>query len=326
MHTDIGGWAGDIFQDFGENPKHAVLNGLRGVHNGLFYTVTSRYPLGTNVFERDWDLLVVLDACRVDAMREVSPEFDFLGPVGSIWSVGSQSHEWLCKTFTRRYLAEIRKTAHISANPHAPPTFRDGVRPPRSLAIPLMWANWDVVDAADFRLFRGLSEYDLGYPATIDPRAVTDHAIDAGRTDGVERTVAHYFQPHRPYISAAYSEERPLTDVEDEPWEALRTGTATIDEVWELYLDNLRYVLNSVERLLQNYDADTVAITADHGDLFGEFGEYGHPSGFAHPSLKKVPWVETTAVDERTSTPTVETAPESSSVDVDDQLRRLGYL
>lgn len=42
-------------------------------------------------------------------------------------------------------------------------------------------------------------------------------------------------------------------------------------------------------------------ITADHGDLFGEFGQYGHPEGFVHPNLNQVPWVETTATDEETS-------------------------
>jgi hypothetical protein len=38
--------------------------------------------------------------------------------------------------------------------------------------------------------------------------------------------------------------------------------------VWEAYLDNLRYVLDNIEELLQNVDGKVV-ISADHGELFG---------------------------------------------------------
>jgi hypothetical protein len=99
-----------------------------------------------------------------------------------------------------------------------------------------------------------------------------------------------------------------------------------VAEVRELYLDNLRLALRSVERLLENTDAETVAITADHGELFGELGAYGHPEGVPHPNLKKVPWVETTATDERTSDPDVDIARQESGAEFEEQLRDLGYL
>lgn len=38
--------------------------------------VSSRFPFGTNVYEKDWDVLVLLDTCRVDALAEVSGEYD----------------------------------------------------------------------------------------------------------------------------------------------------------------------------------------------------------------------------------------------------------
>lgn len=72
---------------------------------------TSRYPIGRNVYERDWDLLVVLDTCRVDALREVSPEYDFIGEVDAVWSVGSATAEWTANTFTQSHLDKISKTA-----------------------------------------------------------------------------------------------------------------------------------------------------------------------------------------------------------------------
>ncbi|PSP48877.1 hypothetical protein BRC67_12005, partial [Halobacteriales archaeon QH_3_68_24] len=45
----------------------------------------------------------------------------------------------------------------------------------------------------------------------------------------------------------------------------------------EAYLDNLRIVLDEVAVLLENIDADTVAITTDHGEAFGERNFYRHP-------------------------------------------------
>jgi len=327
MHIDIRQWLSDLVRAPPGDRTYAALNAVRGLHNGLFYTVSSRYPLGTNIFEREWDLLVVLDACRVDAMEAVAPEYDFIESVDSIWSTGSSSHEWLCKTFTGDHIDEIRETIYLSSNPNAPPTFEDGVRPPRSYAIPLMWANWDVVDRNAFKLFKQIPkpDYEERY-ATLAPDVVTDHSIHAGRTHEFGRMVVHYFQPHRPYIADAHPEKRAVNDIEDQPWEAIRNGIATKGEVWDLYLDNLRLALDSVERLLANIDAERVVITADHGDLFGEFGMYGHPEGFLHPNLKKVPWVETTATDEKTSTPTIESEREESKRDVEKQLEELGYI
>lgn len=326
MHLDLENWTRDLATAISEGDSRQIMNAARGLHNGLFFTVTSRRPLGTNVFDRDWDLLIVLDACRVDAMREVAPEFDFIDGVDSIWSVGSASHEWICKTFTRKHIDRIAETVFVSTNPHVPKTFQEGAMPPATYSIPAMLANWNVVQEQDFQLLRHLHRHDYeDYFATIPADLVTDHSIQLGRTQDFGQMIVHYFQPHRPYIASAHAEERPVTDIENEPWDSIRNGAATRDEIWTLYLDNLRYVLRSVERLLDNVDAETVIITADHGDLFGEFGLYGHPEGFVHPNLKKVPWVETTATDHGESDPAVDVERQDSTVDVDERLRDLGY-
>lgn len=326
MHVDVKQWLDDLVHNAEDDWKYSIMNAARGVHNGAYFTITSRRPFGTNIFDREWDLLLVLDACRVDAMREVAPEYDFIDSVDSIWSVGSSSHEWLCKTFTRKHLDDIRNTIYLSTNPNTPPTFEEGKRPGLTYSIPLMWTDWDVVDEDDFQLLWQLPKADNEITEiTCPPDHVTDYAIHTGREHDFERMVVHYFQPHRPHMANAYLENRPLTENEVEPWDGLRSGKASKDEIWGQYLDNLRLALDSIERLLDNIDAENVVITADHGDLFGEFGAYGHPEGFPHKNLKKVPWVETTATDERTSTPSVDTESEQSERDVQKQLEKLGY-
>lgn len=47
----------------------------------------------TNVFEREWDILLVLDACRVDLLASVADEYEFVQGGRSIYSVGGTSPE-----------------------------------------------------------------------------------------------------------------------------------------------------------------------------------------------------------------------------------------
>lgn len=301
-------------------------------YSGVYLSLTSRYPLGTNVFERDWDVLVVLDACRVDALHEVAPEYDFLDGIGQIWSVGSTSFEWYAKTFTRPYRDILSSTALISANPFAERTLVHGERPPDH-AVPVEFPAWRTVsaDALDHleitrnhdRPFADISDKAPHSTTAQDPSYVTDRAIIAGRGPS-ERAVIHYFQPHRPFIQNLVRNGTKMTDVEDKPYEAGRRGQAEREDLWPLYLDNLRLVLDSVETLLQNVDG-TVALTADHGELFGELGQFGHFQSIPHPDLKRVPWVEMTATDERTRDPDEEFT-ETGSRDIEQQLEELGYL
>jgi hypothetical protein len=305
-----------------------IARSIRGAVNGPYYTLTTRYPLGTNIYDRDWDLLLVLDACRVDALEAVAPEYDFIEDVDSIWSVGSASHEWICKTFTNDYYNEISETALITSNPFFPQVFGEGTYPPKAYSIPLMWPDWDIVEQSAFKQFLHVHRHDFDdFFPEAPPQIMTDYAIQAGRTTDFDRMVVHYLQPHTPYIADAYEEQRPLTDVESDPWTAIEEGTASVSEVKELYLDNLRMVLDSIGLLLQNIDAEDVIITADHGELFGEFGLHGHPEGFVHPDLKKVPWATATATDHNEYTPDVdESRQDEITADTEQRLEQLGYL
>jgi glucan phosphoethanolaminetransferase (alkaline phosphatase superfamily) len=72
-------------------------------------------------------------------------------------------------------------------------------------------------------------------------------------------------------------------------------------------------------------DADKVIISADHGEMFGELGQFGHPESIPHPKLKKVPWVETTASDKKTRHPEKDFKL-SDDYDLEEKLINLGYL
>lgn len=94
-----------------------------------------------------------------------------------------------------------------------------------------------------------------------------------------------------------------MTPLEEEHIWLLQEGRVDYEDVWEAYLDNLRLVLDQVAILRKNIDAERIAITADHGEAFGELGVYGHPEAFPHPVSRKVPWATTTGEDTGTHDP-----------------------
>jgi len=244
----------------------AYLRALQAVGRRLDY--------GTNALDREWDVLVVLDACRADLLRSVAPDFEFVGPVESVRSVGSSSSEWLENTFGGH--PETAHTAMVTGN---------------------TWTD-RYVDADAFALLDEVWKYawddDLG---TVPARAVTDRAVAVARERDPERLVVHYMQPHHPFVPDPLDDDDGLVrDSErsnpDNPWVALRRGELSPDRVWAAYEANLRQVLGAVQTLVANVEG-RVAITADHGNLFGEWGLYGHPMHTPVPALLTVPWAET---------------------------------
>ncbi len=316
-------------RDTSDDRTTALLKFAQSVYNAGWLGLSSRRPIGTNIFSRDWDALVILDACRLDALRELASEYPFLDTVDSMWSVGSATAEWTAKTFTSKYLDTIAETAYVSANWYTKTVLIDHVYPPTDDILPFDWSRWDVVDAAYFAGLEGVWDWEDGYSErlhTIPAPYVTDRAIARGRTGRHDRLIVHYTQPHVPYVGRGHAATRELRDVELDPWPAFNRGEVSRSELWTLYLDNLRYVLDDVGVLLENLDAETVAITADHGEAFGEWGAYAHPLGFPHPSVKRVPWALTTASDTGTREPAAVGTHDGTRVDQRQFLEDLGYL
>jgi hypothetical protein len=274
-------------------------------------------------------VLIILDACRVDALREVEDEYDFLTVDDSITSVGSTSFEWMNHTFDSGYRSEIEQTAYVSGNGYTDSVLGQGGDTGHA-AMPFGPSEYDVVDPEDFGYLEELwradfdddSEWMINGNAgsRVHPKYTTDRAIAAGRERESERLVVHYMYPHDPF---------PLADDTElfRPFDALRSGDVTQEAAWDEYLNHLRFVLDEVERLLENLDAEDVVITADHGEAFGEYGFYRHVISCPLPCMRKVPWVEASATDLGNSlsrAPAPESTKETTSAA--EQLENLGYL
>jgi hypothetical protein len=290
---------------------------------GTFLTLTQHITYGTNIYDREWDMLLILDACRVDALREVAEEYDFISEVNSIRSVGSTTFEWMNHTFTSEYSDKIGRTAYVTDSGYSKRVLGQG-GDTGSAAIPFGPRDYNVVSPEDFGHLEEAWRADVsdewivgeGNQTGVHPNYITDRAISVKRSVDPKRLIVHYSYPHDPYPLAGEDLYR--------PFEGLKSGTVSREEVWNAYLDTLRLVLDSVELLLENVDASRTIITADHGEAFGEYGFYRHVIACPIPCMRRVPWVETVATNEATYEPVV-SDPENA-VSVEEQLEHLGYL
>lgn len=259
------------------------------------------------IYSEDWDLLIVLDACRYDVMDAVADEYSFIQSVGSRYSPASSSLPWLRYQFHPKHIQRIKETAYITGN-----VFSD-----------------EVLDESDFYKLDEVWKYcwneDIG---VVPPRAITDQAINTARNSNMNQMIVHYMQPHFPSLDnpelGGQIDRRDNKWIND-VWSKLEAGEINKEVVWNAYKSNLESVLSEVELLLNNSEFSKAVITSDHGNAFGERGIYGHPGNRVHSCLRKVPWIVTSANDIRTHMP--ETEDESvDEISIDDKLSALGYV
>lgn len=296
-------------------PRTVRHRGFRGGSlqwAGLTYLRATRDIEGKSIFSRDWDVLVILDACRADLLSQVAPEYGFLESLGTFPSLGSCTPGWMERNFgdeSDEYDEHRSRTAYVAGNPFSRLKLDDS----EFHSVDHVWEYaWDE---------------DFG---GVKPRPVTDRAIRAGRTSDADRLIVHYLQPHLPFLSND-SEGLQIENFSGDhrqatpgDWVLIQRGERDPDTVWDEYRDTLRWVLDDVELLIRNLDADSFVISADHGNAFGEFGVYGHPCRTALPCLTEVPWVETSAVDEETHEP-AEYDTTAQNFELENRLEALGY-
>lgn len=287
------GWSGAVKSGY-----ELYLGGLRRADR-----IAGR---GNPIYEEDWDVLLVLDACRADLMQEVADDYKFVD-TGSTRSVAGGSRAWMQHNFVDEYADEMAETAYVTGNPFSE----------------------EILRARDFAVLDEVWKYgwdsDLN---TIPAGAISDRTIHHHRNQNPDRLIAHYMQPHHPFVPNPMDSgmnRDDLANPEKPVWDRLQEGELEKDEVWKAYRKNLRYVLDEVKVVLSNIDADTVVITADHGNAVGEYDVYGH-GDIPLSAVREVPWCVTSATDEGTFES--ELSPDDTDEDIKtkQRLRDLGYL
>ena len=329
-----------------KNPIGAV----KYIIKNLKIVIFSRVKFGHNIFQDNWDVLIILDACRVDALEYVQSEYEFLDNITSVTSLGSHSAEFMLQTFSQKNKDIINQVGLISANPFSKVIFEYNLNASESSVDTSLrtaerlkkFGSWDTVSKDDFAFIDYAWEYmGLGNNNSLiksseisasdvpeyitPPETVTNLAINKSLTTDCNRLILHYWQPHTPYLHSAIVESRGLSEIEKRPRMSIKEQKADFDAVYDLYLDELRWALDNISTLLKSIDADKVVITADHGEAFGEFGTYGHPIFSWVPQVKKVPRVETRA--KKANHRSHDMPPKNDNpANPTELLNRLGYL
>lgn len=153
------------------------MDRLRRLYRGL----SNRLTTETNVYDREWDVLVVLGGCQANLFVEVAGEYRFVSDltVGRLRSVGTTREAWVKNTFTPDHRAEMEQTAYVTA----------GVESRR-----LSHADFAVID----EVWCYCWDDELH---TVSAEAVTDRAVDCWRAGLGDRMIVHYAQPALPSIS-----------------------------------------------------------------------------------------------------------------------------
>lgn len=250
----------------------------------------------------DWDVLLVLDACRFDALARAAD-----WPVDACTSPASATGEWLAAAADSGVLAG----AHVaSAN-----------------------SRYDRHDL-------GASEVDVLWErewvdrlGNVPPEPVLER-VDEFLADGLTPAVGHVGPPHAPYVARVAGEWLPVfPDVTAWHWDpdrgdfeqlsqeaAMATGVVDLDRARRGYEASVRSVWAVASEYVARWARRglTVAVTADHGETFGRARDWflvEHPPGCHVPALTRVP-LAVFADGERRGT-----TPESTA----EQLRAMGY-
>jgi len=252
----------------------------------------------------DWDILIILDACRYDYFSKIN---NIDGVLKKAYTYAVCTPQYLKNNFDSLY----KDIIYISAMPHL-----------NSKGIPIKYNNY----VAKGKFFKIVDVWDWGFNpnlGTVHPKEVNKSAIPFINLYKNKRFVVHYAQPHEPYLyySGGPKENKGLNRHMKKIVKIHRFTQKYIsnETLWRIsnlfeklpekgkgklwikygregiikgYEENLKEVLKYTKNLVDLYPKKKFLITADHGELLGEKKRYGHFYEWEHPKLHYVPWLE----------------------------------
>lgn len=242
----------------------------------FYYYFDFNKPDGISVLEKEWDVLLVLDACRFDSFKKYN---NIKGKLNSIISKGTCTVEWLNSNFGMK--KKYNDIVYVSGNPFTEYSIEGSKK------------FYDVSNVF-------LKDWNEKF-GTVLPDSVSSEAIRMHKKHPDKKLIVHYMQPHVPYVgktkiylknsfkSKNFSKENNGHDWFGSLLDKIRYEGGSVRMFYKAYIENLRLVLRSIENLLPHLEGKVI-ISSDHGELFGEKYIYGHPPGIRLKKITKVPW------------------------------------
>jgi hypothetical protein len=247
------------------------------------------YDGGIDVIEQDWDLLIIIDACRADLFEETVLGDGAFDEYSRVNTKASATMEWMEMNFAD---GEWGDTVYVSANPWITQKASDSFH-----HIENLWISDYGVEEETLKESTTLKQAGVGTSETVNATETTDRALEVAHEYPDKRIIVHYLQPHAPYIGNADGSEKPQDEIKADlhPGKPHWEGKIDAERCWDEYRENLKYVMNHVWRFLDHVQGKAV-VSSDHGEMFGEWMTpfpmrgYDHPMGLRTPELIEVPW------------------------------------
>ena len=289
----------------------------------------ARYGQGESVLERDWDNLLLYDACRYDEFLRVCPF-----PTDAVErrvTLGSRTSQFLRRTFDGRTCHDV---VYVTANAQTLRYDQERKDDPFHAIVSVV-EEWDEETQ------------------TVPPGAVYEAALRAEEEYPSKRLVVHFLQPHAPFLgpTAEGSRERTgrtvkgldpgreYTDIETQDIETtsytdiLRYDPElTVEDIRQAYRETLALATKYVVGLAGRLEGKTV-VSSDHGELLGDrvhplgCRRWEHPGNVRSSELCTCPWVELPATERKQTRPDPPVVGDVVAPEVvDHRLQSLGYL
>lgn len=228
--------------------------------------------------DEKWDNLILLDACRYDVFKDVFIRRSLRGILSSRISRGTGTLQFLRENFqARKYEDVVYVTAKREVSRHLRDRFH--------AIVPVWRESWN---------------HDY---MTVFPESTYAAAIGALHSFPRRRLIIHFKQPHQPYrgvkpVHRKLGAKRPIRVYTNYVGRGYYELSSLKEETLRrLYVENLEWVMDYVEKLLEELPGTTV-VTSDHGEALGErmhrllpLRVYGHVLDARMPVLVKVPWL-----------------------------------
>jgi hypothetical protein len=268
-----------------------------------------------DLMKEQWDIAIVLDACRYDVFKEVYAKHL---PAGRLEKrIGaSDTLDWLRTVFNGNVMDNV---IYVSAHP--------GIN-----SKGVDWVDFNAIEHfyKVYDAWQSAWNWNIG---TSQPDYVAEVAVRAIYEYPDRRTIIHFMQPHFPYRKApcpsTYSDlkgtrknqklgllaERMIRTLIAslrldagssrtlywqvkkilrldflEDTNELYWRTYAVSELRRFYRDNLEWVLEPVARIAEEFSDLRIVVTADHGEAFGENGEFFHMYKTRNPVVRCVPF------------------------------------
>lgn len=257
----------------------------------------------------DWDILIILDACRYDIFSEVYHNYFPGSNLKKIKSKSTDTEIWVNNMFLNQDCADIIYITPI-------------------ICIDVWLPKHNL-----FKIVKSWEHNRSEEYGAVMPKGTNKTFYDTVKKHKEKRYIVHYEQPHTPYVEVKPQIPRKIEDT------TLRIKHSTIKsilfEVWskvnfpdvwlwyinqflmiknkktkdtytyfdqvydqygwdgirKLYTYNLQYALKYVKELVEKCPDKSFVITADHGEYLGEHNKFGH-KGKKGKEIEEIPWLK----------------------------------